>query len=72
MATAAHFADLIPQPDSEQRPFKVSYFLTPEAAVEVLPQLEAALREQNLNIKLIYSSDKDLDILPRQADKGRP
>jgi len=70
VATAAHFADLIPQPDSEQRPFKVSYFLTPEAAVEVLPQLETALRERNLDIKLIYSSDKDLDILPRQADKG--
>ncbi len=70
VATATHFADLVPQPDSEQRPFKVSYYLTPEAAVEALPQLEAALQERGLDIKLIYSSDKDLDILPRQADKG--
>ncbi len=27
IATTAHFADLIPQPESEQRPFKVSFFL---------------------------------------------
>lgn len=26
VATTAHFADLTPQPDSEQRPFKVSFF----------------------------------------------
>lgn len=70
LATAAHFADLIPQPESEQRPFKVSYYLTQEAALEVLPQLEAALQARGLEIKLIYSSGKDLDILPRHADKG--
>lgn len=70
VATAAHFADLIPQPESEQRPFKVSYYLTQEAAVAALPQLEAALRARSLEIKLIYSSGKDLDILPRHADKG--
>ncbi|MEB3338197.1 MAG: HAD-IIB family hydrolase, partial [Leptolyngbyaceae bacterium] len=27
VATATTFADLVPQPSSEQRPFKVSYFL---------------------------------------------
>lgn len=70
VATGAHFADLVPQPDSEQRPFKVSYFLTEEAAVEVLPQIEALLKERGLAVKLIYSSGKDFDILPHQADKG--
>lgn len=70
VSTAAHFADLIPQPESEQRPFKVSYYLTQEAAVAALPQLEAALQTRGLEIKLIYSSGKDLDILPRHADKG--
>lgn len=70
VATAAHFADLVPQPESEQRPFKVSYFLTEEVADEVLSQLESLLRDRGLDTKLIYSSGKDLDILPRRADKG--
>jgi len=70
VATAAHFADLTPQPDTEQRPFKVSYFLTAEAAIEVIPQLEALLKERGLDIQLIYSGSLDLDILPRQANKG--
>lgn len=70
IAAGAHFADLVPQPESEQRPFKVSYFLTQEASVEVLPQLEALLRERNLDVRLIYSSSKDLDVLPRHGNKG--
>lgn len=70
MAASAHFADLEPQPEAEQRPFKASYYLTQEAAVEVLPQLEALLKERNLDVKLVYSSGKDLDILPRHGDKG--
>ena len=69
-ASAARFVDLIPQPDSEQRPFKVSYFLSEQAAVEVIPDLEALLEEQGLDTQVIFSGGKDLDILPRQADKG--
>ncbi|HAG83762.1 MAG TPA: sucrose-phosphate phosphatase [Cyanobacteria bacterium UBA11162] len=70
IATASHFADLILQEDSEQRPFKVSYHLTEQAAVEVLPQLKSALQERQLNVKLVYSTGFDLDILPLKADKG--
>jgi len=70
VATAAHFADLVPQPESEQRPFKVSYFLSEAVAAEVMQRLEALLRERNLDIKLVYSGGKDLDILPRHGDKG--
>ena len=70
VATTAHFADLVPQPDSEQRPFKVSFNLTQEIAVEVIPKLEAALQEQGLEVKLIYSTGSDLDILPLKSDKG--
>lgn len=70
VATAAHYSDLVTQPDSEQRPFKVSYFLTEEAAVEVLPRLKSLLAERGLDVKLIYSGSRDLDILPRYADKG--
>lgn len=70
VATAAHFADLTPQPDTEQRPFKASYFLGETAAVDVIPQLEAALKERGLDIQLVYSGGVDLDVLPRRANKG--
>ncbi len=68
--SAARFVDLTPQPDSEQRPFKVSYFLSEQAAVEVIPDLEALLDEQGVDSQIIFSGGKDLDILPRQANKG--
>ncbi|HEY9845040.1 MAG TPA: sucrose-phosphate phosphatase, partial [Candidatus Caenarcaniphilales bacterium] len=70
VATTAHFADLIRQPESEERPFKASYFLTPDAALQVLPELESLLQARGLDVKLVYSSGKDLDILPRHGDKG--
>jgi len=70
VAATAHFPDLIPQPDSEQRPFKVSFFLTQAAAVEVMPQLESLVQKQGLDAKFIYSTGLDLDILPRCSDKG--
>lgn len=67
---AGMFADLLAQPDSEQRPFKVSYFLSEAVALEVLPRLEEKLQAHNLNFKLVYSGGKDLDILPTHGDKG--
>lgn len=70
VATTAHYADLIPQPESEQRPFKVSYFLSEQIASEVLPRLESALKERGLDVKVVYSGSQDLDVLPRQGDKG--
>lgn len=68
---AQSFPELALQPDSEQRSFKVSFFLHQELAVNVLPQLEARLLASKLNIKLIYSSGVDLDIVPRTSDKGQ-
>jgi len=69
-AIAGHFADLVLQPDSEQNPFKVSYYLTEQAAVEVIPRLESALSKDGLQTKLVYSGSQDLDILPIKGDKG--
>lgn len=71
VAIAAHFADLVPQPDTEQRPFKVSYFLTPAAAIAVIPQLEDQLKAHGLDVQLVYSGSLDLDILPSRANKGQ-
>ncbi|MBO3461956.1 sucrose-phosphate phosphatase [Aetokthonos hydrillicola Thurmond2011] len=71
VSVATKFPDLVPQPDSEQRPFKVSFFLQQTFADRVLPKLESDLQELKLNVKLIYSSGIDLDIVPRSSDKGQ-
>lgn len=67
---AANFTQLKPQPESEQRPFKVSYFLQEKTALQIVSDLEKALLQQSLDIQVIYSDNKDLDILPRKANKG--
>jgi sucrose-6F-phosphate phosphohydrolase len=64
------FENVIPQSDSEQRPFKISYHLDKANSSKVLPQLHFILQTNKLKANIIYSSDKDLDILPLQADKG--
>jgi sucrose-6-phosphatase len=68
---ASRFADLEPQPQSEQRSFKVSYYLSPSVVAAVLPQLQELLFQADLDVEIIYSGNKDLDILPRGGDKGR-
>lgn len=70
VATTAHFSDLVAQPDSEQGQFKVSYYLNEPIAKEVIPRLESMLEKRGLNVKLVYSSGQDLDILPAQGNKG--
>lgn len=67
---AASFTELTPQPASEQGTFKVSYYLAQAAAPTVLPQLEEQLKAQGLDIRLVYSSGQDLDVLPRHGNKG--
>jgi sucrose-6F-phosphate phosphohydrolase len=67
---ASHFPELILQPDTEQRPHKVSYFLKKDSAPKVLEQLEFELNSKGLEIEVVYSDGKDLDILPKKASKG--
>lgn len=67
---AGDHADLLPQAFSEQRPFKISYLLSTTAALEVLPRLKLQLSDRGLDVNLIYSGSKDLDILPQNANKG--
>jgi len=70
-SVAKSFAELEPQPDSEQRPFKISFFVKQEFADKILPEIDSKLQKYGLNIKLIYSSGIDLDIVPRSSDKGQ-
>jgi sucrose-6-phosphatase len=71
VAIASRFADLEPQPPAEQRPFKVSYYLSASVAAAVVPQLQELLLQQDLEAEIIYSGSRDLDILPRGGDKGQ-
>ena len=61
------------QPESEQRPHKVSYHVSAKGqeAEEQIQQLEAKLKGQGLSAKVIYSGGADLDILPHHASKGK-
>lgn len=70
VAIASHFSDLVFQPLSEQTDFKVSFYLEGTIAQEVIPRLEGALGDRGLNVQLVYSSDRDLDILPKKGNKG--
>jgi sucrose-6F-phosphate phosphohydrolase len=64
------FPDLIPQPDDAQNPWKISYFLHSSTADVILTTLRLQLVEANLPAKIIFSSNRDVDILPLSGDKG--
>ncbi len=70
-AIASQFTNLWPQPDSEQRPFKISYFLADQLASTVILQLKDALFAQGIEVEIIYSGGRDLDILPYGIGKGK-
>ncbi|HEY8996195.1 MAG TPA: HAD-IIB family hydrolase [Lacunisphaera sp.] len=63
------FPGIRPQPDEFQHEFKSSWFLD-QAKPEDLRELKRRIAEAGLSVKLVYSSNRDLDVLPRQATKG--
>jgi sucrose-6F-phosphate phosphohydrolase len=67
---AKKYAQLVPQKQSEQGLFKVSYLISEKDAPKILPKLRSELESNSLKFNLIYSGGKDLDILPFDADKG--
>ncbi|WP_218082003.1 sucrose-phosphate phosphatase [Anthocerotibacter panamensis] len=71
VALTEHFQDLIPQPEVEQGPFKVSFFLERSMSATVLPRLRQAIAALGIPAQLVYSTGQDLDILPQAGDKGQ-
>lgn len=62
--------DLEIQPKRNQSSYKVSYYLE-RATQDRLRELDAALNEAGLRCNHIYSSQRDLDILPENVNKGK-
>lgn len=61
--------DISRQPERYQHGFKSSWYLE-HATDGRLRDIERTLADEGLDIKLVYSSNRDLDVLPRVADKG--
>ena len=57
------------QPAHFQSPFKSSWYLH-HASSEIIDGLRGALELAGLEATVVYSSDRDLDVLPKLADKG--
>ena len=64
-----HFPGVRPQPDEFQHTFKSSWFLE-QAKPEAIRELKRQLGEAGVKVKIVYSSARDLDVLPRNATKG--
>lgn len=58
------------QPARYQHAYKSSWYLH-NADVGELAALEGALEAAGLLVTVVYSSNRDLDVIPRQADKGQ-
>lgn len=63
------FTGAIRQPDYHQNAYKSSWYLH-QAPPELVAQIEFALSVANIEAIVVYSSDRDLDILPKYANKG--
>ncbi len=65
----AGFARLERQADEFQSDYKVSYFLRDADPAE-LQRIRTVLLEQSIRAELVYSSQRDLDVLPQGCNKG--
>jgi len=62
-------ANLRLQPDEFQSAYKVSYYLE-EARPRDIEEIDRTLRNASLHADIIYSSNRDLDVLPDGVTKG--
>ena len=69
-AAAAAVPSLARQPEDAQGPFKRSFWVPPGEARRAIGLLSRELRARGVLARLIYSSDRDLDVLPLRGGKG--
>lgn len=61
--------DLQLQPEEFQSAYKVSFFLH-EATQRRLEDITALLRREGIHADIVYSSQRDLDVMPENVNKG--
>jgi hypothetical protein len=64
------FPQLLPQIDTEQNPWKVSFCLQPNTKPAILNTVHEQILQLGIQAKIIFSSGRDIDILPQATDKG--
>ena len=62
------FRGVMPQPPECLNPFKSSWYLYD--APEIVDAIRRCLADAGINVKIVYSSGCDLDVLPANAGKG--
>lgn len=65
----AAFPGVTRQPPEFLHPYKSSWYL-PQATLETLAMLRKLLDDAGLAVTLVYSSGRDLDVLPAQTNKA--
>ncbi|MFO1352662.1 MAG: HAD-IIB family hydrolase [Gammaproteobacteria bacterium] len=63
------FPGVVQQPPQFLHPYKSSWYLE-QATPEALALLEKQLVDAGLQVTVVYSSMRDLDVLPKQTNKG--
>lgn len=62
--------ELARQPERYQHAHKSSWYFH-DASLDHIEQIEKELKASGLSVRLVYSSGRDLDVLPGNADKGK-
>jgi sucrose-6F-phosphate phosphohydrolase len=57
------------QPPEFLHPYKSSWYLN-QATAEMIEEIQRKLEEAGLEVCVVYSSSRDLDVLPKRANKG--
>ncbi|XP_024013522.1 probable sucrose-phosphatase 3b [Eutrema salsugineum] len=64
------FPELTLQPKTEQRLHKVSFYIDEGKGEAVTKELSQLLEKRGLDVKIIHSWGKNVDVIPRAAGKG--
>jgi len=68
---ASATAELLAQSEIEQNEWKLSYLLNSKHNFTIIQNLKQKLNQAGLKAQVIFSSDRDLDILPKKSGKGK-
>ena len=63
------YSDIEPQPPKFHDRFKSSWYLY-NAEQQRIDEIKKRLKDEGLKVNVIYSSSRDLDVLPQYANKG--